>query len=189
MGHTTAGTFVDTLVSASGCDSIRTLNLSLVTSPQPNLGEYQAVCTGDTLFISPGKYDFYVWQDGSTQDSFAVTGPGTYSVTVSNMCGSKKAETNIIERPCIISFPNAFTPNNDSKNDLFKILNAYNLAGYRLSIYNRWGQKVFETYDYGKGWNGKFNGTDQDQGVYVWFCEYSKNGVYKALKGTVTLIR
>jgi gliding motility-associated-like protein len=105
------------------------------------------------------------------------------------MCGSKKAETNIVEQVCVISFPNAFTPNNDGKNDLFKILNATNLQAYHLAIYSRWGQEVFETNDFSKGWDGKFNGRAQDQGVYVWFCDYHKNGVHKESKGTVTLLR
>jgi gliding motility-associated-like protein len=189
LGHTTTGIFVDTLTSVSGCDSIRTINLSVITSPQPDLGKYQKLCTGDTLIIFPGKFDSYVWQDGSTQDSFAVSGPGTYSVTATNICGTKKTETSIVEQPCIIAFPNAFTPNNDGKNDLFRILNGYNLAGYHLIIFNRWGQEVFETSDYSNGWDGRFQGQQQVQGSYVWFCEYNKNGVHTELKGTVTLLR
>jgi gliding motility-associated-like protein len=188
MGHTTAGTFVDTLLSASGCDSIRTISLSVVTSPQPDLGKYEKLCTGDTLFIYPGKFDSYTWQDGSSRDSFAVTKSGTYAVTATNVCGSKKTETTIVEQPCIIRFPNAFTPNNDGKNDAFKILNGFNLQGFHLIIYNRWGQNVFETKDYSKGWDGKLKGIAQDQGVYVWFCEYNKNGVHNEFNGTVTLL-
>ena len=83
----------------------------------------------------------------------------------------------------------SINPNNDGKNDLFRILNAYNLTGYHLRIFNRWGQAVFETSDYSKGWDGKYQGEDQVQGSYVWFCEYNKNGVHKDLKGTVTLLR
>jgi gliding motility-associated-like protein len=189
LGHSSAGTYVDTLVSFEGCDSIRTLHLTVQKPPQPNLGEYQMVCTGDTILIYPGKFDTYQWQDGSTQETFPVTHAGTYSVNVTNICGSKKAEAIIAEQICIISFPNAFTPNNDGKNDLFKILNATNLQQYHLSIYNRWGQMVFETSDFSKGWDGRLNGNDQEQGVYVWFCEYQKNGVHKESKGTVALIR
>jgi gliding motility-associated-like protein len=189
MGHSTTGVFVDKFVSVTGCDSIRTLNLSVLTNPQPDLSKYQQLCTGDTLIIFPGKFDSYIWQDGSTQDSFAVTKAGTYAVAVTNMCGTKKTETNITGQLCVITFPNAFTPNNDGKNDLFKILNGYNLLGYHLIIFNRWGQEVFETRDYSKGWDGKYNGEEQAQGSYVWFCEYNKNGDHKDLKGTVTLLR
>ncbi len=70
-----------------------------------------------------------------------------------------------------------------------RILNGYSLLGYHLTIYNRWGQKVFETNEYSKGWDGRINGVEQDQGVYVWLCEYSKNGVHKEHKGIVTLLR
>lgn len=86
-------------------------------------------------------------------------------------------------------FPNVFTPNNDNKNDVFKILNVYNIKDFTLAIYNRWGEKVFETNDYLKGWNGYYKGLPAVLGSYVWHCNFSKKGSIKNLKGSVLLLR
>ena len=90
---------------------------------------------------------------------------------------------------CQYSFPTAFTPNNDGKNDRFKILNAFNLKKFSLSIYNRYGQKVFETNDYSIGWDGIYQGLPGDTGVYVWYCSFEEAGVQSKIKGTTVLLR
>jgi gliding motility-associated-like protein len=190
-GYTISGTYVDTLISANGCDSIRTLQLIVVSVPAPDLGIDKALCTADTLVLDPGQYSAYLWQDGSSQNNFTVKHPGLYSVTVSNECGSAKDEIMIKEGFCDIVFPTAFTPNNDGKNDIFKALGTPNLSEYHFAVYNRWGQKLFETSELSKGWDGKFRGQLQEYGAYVWYCRYKKSNTSKAstIKGTTTLIR
>lgn len=95
----------------------------------------------------------------------------------------------ITTKDCTPHFPNAFTPNRDGKNYQFKILNAYDLQQYELVIYNRWGQKIFETKDPVIGWDGIFNGKLQNAGVYVWFSNFKRNDKQTSLKGTIILIR
>jgi gliding motility-associated-like protein len=188
-GHINAGTFEDTLVDANGCESIRRINLSVEDKPNPNLGLDTNICISGELLISPGVFNNYLWQDGSTRSSFLVKGSGLYSVTVSNSCGSSTDEIMVTEKPCEIYFPNAFTPNNDGKNDVFNILNASDFQSYYLAIYNRWGEKVFETKNAKKGWDGNKNSQQAEMGVYVWYCKFKKSNVDKIMKGTVTLVR
>jgi gliding motility-associated-like protein len=191
LGYNSTGTYIDTLTAANGCDSIRTLYLNVLQKPAPDLGAVQTICPGGSIILSPGQYDNYLWQDGSTQDRFIVKKPGLYSVTVSDTCGSASAQILIKEGICDVYFPSAFTPNNDGKNDLFKALGGNTLANYHLGVFNRWGGKVFETRDYTKGWDGSFNGTPQPPDVYVWYCEFHKPGNSNEFKlsGTVVLIR
>ena len=90
-------------------------------------------------------------------------------------------------------FPNAFSPNNDSSNDLF-IGNGYydGLKEYNLTIWNRWGQLVFETDDPRSGWNGReYNsGADAPQGVYVYKASYQDpRGKTVKTDGHITLLR
>jgi gliding motility-associated-like protein len=190
-GYTETGTYIDTLVSAIGCDSIRTIQLSVMKLPAPDLGNDKELCLGDTMVLFPGNFDSYAWQDGSTQSHYVVNKGGSYAVNVSNNCGSAQAQIAIVENKCGIYFPSAFTPNKDGKNDLFKILHPPDLSSYELSIFNRWGQKVFETRDYTKGWDGTVNGQVQDTGVFVWFCKYKKinSPLNGEISGTVLLIR
>jgi len=70
-----------------------------------------------------------------------------------------------------IYVPTAFTPNNDGRNDLLKAI-AIGMKEYHyFTIYNRWGQPVFTTKDFTKGWDGKMKGLVQSPGTYVWVAE------------------
>ena len=100
----------------------------------------------------------------------------------------KQDEIEISEKLCNEYFPNAFTPNMDGRNDFFKILNASNLKDYILAIYDRWGQKIFETKNYSKGWDGTLNNKPQQSGAYVFDCSYKKNNIPIKTKGTLILI-
>jgi len=86
--------------------------------------------------------------------------------------------------------PTAFTPNNDGRNDVFRVLPTGLKSFGFLSVYNRWGQLVFRTTDYNKGWDGNYNSSKVDAGTFV----YIVNAVdYKGRpmnrKGTFVLIR
>lgn len=92
--------------------------------------------------------------------------------------------------PQDIYIPTAFTPNRDGKNDLLKPVVHGSLIQYKFSVYNRWGQRVFESNDYLKGWDGKIGGVDVSTEVYIWMCTYQFQGKQqKNLKGIVALIR
>ena len=190
-GHSANGIYIDTLVADNGCDSIIKLQLTVLPDPSPYLGIDTSLCVGDSLVLYPGKFTTYTWQDGSATDHITIRKPGSYSVAVTDNCGSATDEIIIKEGICGIYFPTAFTPNNDGLNDLFKILWSGNLTEYHLSVYNRWGQKVFETFDYSKGWNGSFNGQIQSSQTFVWSCQFKRQGDAKRIKkkGIVTLIR
>jgi gliding motility-associated-like protein len=89
-----------------------------------------------------------------------------------------------------IYVPNAFTPNNDGLNDLFKPIIGIRFTLDDFRIFNRWGQRVFSTRQKDYGWNGKTGGTEQPAGMYVWYLmAKDRNGKQVKLKGTVVLIR
>ena len=89
----------------------------------------------------------------------------------------------------LVFVPSSFTPNGDGRNDIFKPKFYGGPSSYHFVIYNRFGQKIFETNDYTNGWNGKINGINQT-GTFVWVMEYQLGTMPKETKkGTVTLIR
>jgi len=188
-GYTIGGTYTNTFASVNGCDSVRRLVLSVREKPKPESGITIGLCAGDTLLISPGIYSSYLWQDGSTQDYLVVKNTGLYSVTVSNSCGSATKQYQVKEGICETFFPNAFTPNNDRKNDVFKILTDLKFQEFQLSIYNRWGQQVFNTKNPLLGWDGYLNNKEQPSGTYIWRCIFKRSNLVTQLKGTVILIR
>ena len=115
----------------------------------------------------------------------------TYTLKVT---GDGGCEASAREKVTVFSdlvMPNAFTPNGDGKNDLFRIPPSRSLDIIRFSIFDRWGAMVFTTSDGSEGWNGRFAGQPQPAGVYVWMIEYynpiTKQQVLR--KGTLELIR
>ncbi len=98
-----------------------------------------------------------------------------------------------IEPLVTLHLPNAFTPNNDGLNDTFKGKGFFDgFKDYKMNIWNRWGEKVYETEDPQIGWNGKNNNNQENSpvGVYVYTIEYTgPRGEMNQLKGHVTLIR
>ncbi len=86
--------------------------------------------------------------------------------------------------------PTAFTPNNDGKNDILKPIAVGITTINFFNIYNRFGQLVFTTKEFGKGWDGNFNGAAQPSGTYIFVAQgvdYLGHIIYK--KGTSVLIR
>ncbi len=87
--------------------------------------------------------------------------------------------------------PNAFTPNADGENDVFRV--PYSMAEEvtKFSVYNRWGELIFSTTNLNEGWDGTFGGKPQSPGTYVWMIEYKDllSNKSATAKGTVILIR
>ena len=189
-GHTTAGTYTDIFPAANGCDSIRVLKLNVLPKPSPDLGSDRELCLGENLTITPGVFDSYLWQDLSTLDHLTVAKTGIYSVTVTNSCGSTSDQIVVTNKVCQTYFPNSFTPNNDGKNDIFRILyEGINLQKYELQIFDRYGKEIFISRNVSEGWDGKYKTVNCNQGVYVWSCSFKKSGLLTNLKGTVILLR
>ena len=92
---------------------------------------------------------------------------------------------------CYITVPNAFTPNGDGKNDYLYPLNGFMGTNMEFIVYNRYGQRVFESRDWSRKWDGKINGVTQPFGTYVWTLSYTDppSGKNFFLKGTSVLIR
>jgi gliding motility-associated-like protein len=88
-----------------------------------------------------------------------------------------------------VYIPNAFTPNNDGKNDIFLIY-GNTISSAKMSVYTQWGQLIFQSDNVANGWDGTFKGVNQPIGVYVYMVEITfSNGTTSLRKGTVTLIR
>jgi gliding motility-associated-like protein len=135
----------------------------------------------------------YLWDNGLIYSDRIFDSAGKYSVTVFNNCSQDKKEfiLRYQECPCDVWTPNAFTPNNDGLNDLFKPIVQCNVQEFEFKIFHRWGGLVFNTKERDKGWNGKSNAGEAAAGVYVWMVQYKNPNTGQSFvqKGTVTLIR
>ena len=189
LGHSQSGTYTDKFFTANGCDSMVTTNLVVDKIPRITLGKDTTLCLGEKLLLKPDQFQTYLWQDGSTKNYFNVSESGQYLLTVTNGCGSATAKKNVRFEKCLSLFPNAFSPNGDGKNDLFRITNGINLNNFNLQIFNRYGERIFETNSSTKGWDGTFKNIKQDTGAFTWQCTFSEGNNAKNLKGTILLLR
>ncbi len=87
--------------------------------------------------------------------------------------------------------PTAFTPNNDHKNDEFKVLGSELIEQMDFKIFNRYGQLVFETKDKNRGWNGRLGGVQAPLGAYIYLLTYKKYNASKTvfIKNSFVLLR
>ncbi len=129
--------------------------------------------------------------------SFTFQDTGTYTISQvvlkTNGC-TDTAITYIKVLPFINFYmPNAFTPNNDGLNDeLIPVGIFEGISTYHFSVWNRWGDRIFETEDFNIGWNGQRNNTGDfaPPGMYTFIINFTNNsGKLDVLKGYCTLIR
>lgn len=160
------------------------LQVSFNDSLDLNIGRDTTLCVGEefVLHVKTNANEF-AWQDGSTAVSYTVGDSGIYQVIAKNGCGSDTAAIHIARKTCSceLTLPNAFTPNNDGLNDYFRPLHPCNMAEYLLRIYDRYGTLVFQTTDFGRGWNGTYNGMPAENGTFVWMASY-RNTDTKAMQ-------
>lgn len=108
----------------------------------------------------------------------------------SKSCFSKDTlNVHVIEDCGEMFVPNAFSPNGDGVNDVIKVYGKC-LQTLTFMIFNRWGEKVFETTDIEKGWDGIYNGVKLNTGVFVYRLEgRTHEGTAYNAKGNITLLR
>tara|TARA_Y100000385_G_scaffold91365_1_gene94277 strand:+ start:490 stop:969 length:480 start_codon:yes stop_codon:yes gene_type:complete len=96
----------------------------------------------------------------------------------------------VVEKPYALYSPNAFSPDGDGINDLFKI-SGQGIKDFQIEIYNRWGQMVYKSFDLSNGWDGTFKGKKLPTGTFVYKIKTSKYWVEQKLvkSGTVALVR
>ena len=151
-------------------------------------------CNGDTVLLNvAGDSSFrFAWQDGSDLSHFSASHAGTYSVNISNECANVEAQKTVHFGKCNydIYIPNAFTPNGDGHNDVFRLRFEHPPTRCRMTILNRYGQQLFSTSDPSQGWDGSLRGAKQSTGTYIWILDYTDhNQLNQSRRGTVELIR
>jgi gliding motility-associated-like protein len=204
-----SGEYAVTAYDYNGCSTEALIEIALDTSYFPQNIQVWADTTviyrsqSTTLYGSNygNKFD-YTWSPidylNTNKGTKAITTPKntiTYTYTVSDGYGCFWLDTILItvldvicEEPYVF-VPNAFSPNGDSRNDVLYVRGLV-LEKVEFAVYDRWGEKVFETKDKNKGWDGIFRGKQCDPGVYVYYLDAVCIGGERYLvKGNVTLIR
>lgn len=190
----TAG-FYKVVVSKGACVRSDSVTLREILRPVVNLGNDTTICIGepDTLNATFPDAGNYMWQDGSTDSVYQVSQSGTYSVVVSNQCGTAigMIHVNMVECADHLIFPTAFSPNGDGMNDIFRPKVLLRVTRYQLRIFDRWGRQIFQSDNPTTGWDGTYKGYPQPIGGYVWSVNYIRERDNKLIiqSGPILLIR
>ncbi len=197
----TAGTYSATLsvTNAFGTDDT-TITITIVPVPTVNAGSDVTIVAGEStnLIASASTSGSYVWTPASsispTTGANITANPTvstTYTVTFTDASGCSATDDVTVEVIYEENFgvPSAFSPNNDGFNDVFRPRGS-GVDGFQMTIYNRYGQVVFETRDFDQGWDGTHNGKDLNPGVFAYVITYNYiNKASVTVEGDVTLVK
>lgn len=180
-------------VNKNNCVVSDTINVYYTPKPIFTLGPAQFICQGQTVILQPNINPQWQlqWQDASTKSFYNVMQPGQYYIDATNTCGTTREEVLFTKGLCQVYVPNAFSPNGDTKNDIFKVSGTELIAEFHLRIFNRYGQLIFETTDKNKGWDGSIKNQPVETGNYVYLLEYKESASAKKqmVRGSCLLIR
>jgi len=201
-----AGSYMVSLAvtAKNGCASKDTETIVVHERPEARIsgGVSSDICAGEDVELSASvnnnKYT-YKWLPAQLFDYdynlpiVKVHADKTAMVTleVTNEYGCTSMDSvKLNTKPCCeLYLPDAFSPNGDGKNDLFRILNPGRHKLESLKVFNRFGQEVFTTSNENDGWNGSYNGVAQEIGTYQYMVKYKCDGKDTYIKGDVTLVR
>ena len=113
--------------------------------------------------------DLMVRYEENTQYTFTTSGTTRVTLLVSKGDTGERLVSVVIRvtvSESKLSFPNAFSPNGDGINDIYKAKDYQSLVEFHAYIFNRWGQKLYEWTDPADGWDGTYHGKDVKDGVY-----------------------
>ena len=187
---------------------------SITVYPQPILDSitpynpYYEICEGDSTVVTftavadiPGynEWTFVGTQYVTENFTTAFDNEGMFTLSVvhySNGCVSNQQETVITVDNCpeeLIYIPNTFTPDGNEHNQTFLpvFTSGFDPYDYNLSIYNRWGNLIFDSNDHKVGWDGTFNNGYAQDGTYHWIIQYGDLQTDKKTKitGFITLLK
>ena len=170
------------IAGAAGCESEITIYLILLPPDVVEIEEH-----GGQSFVWNGVT--YTQEGTYTQYFNNIYGCDSTVILTLTLDGTEP-DTTVVEEtePNVLYLPNAFTPNDDSKNTVFLpvFTNPDEIENYSMEIYNRWGGLVFRTEEPTFGWDG----ANAVEGVYAVVVHYTTRGAKpKTAKGSVTLIR
>lgn len=198
---TAAGQLCRDFVTSAGCDSTHCVGVEVLPEPVlPVVQDSFVIGAGEEIQLSaPEGFESYAWTPSEglscadCPDPLASPDTSTrYLLTVADANGCGAAA---IYRVLLCDFegldvPNAFTPNGDGVNDVFRVVPSENIAQVRsLSIYNRWGQKVWQGNGDKAEWDGSIDGKPAASDVYVWILRGTCGDALRERKGDVALLR
>jgi gliding motility-associated-like protein len=193
---TTSGLYWVEITDTAGCKKRDSVNIT-IDNLYLTINRNSTIYSGQSVQLVPQTNGTVTWLAdpalSCTICQTATASPTTtttfYLLSAKNSCTLNDSVKVIVRYSPYVYVPNAFTPDNNTYNDFFKV--ETNITSeITMQIFNRWGKKIFETKDARLGWNGKVNGVVQQPGAYVYVITYKGNFTeMQTEKGSFLLIR
>jgi gliding motility-associated-like protein len=180
------------LTDSNGCLLKDTFTILRGQNPEFELDTI-FTCSGEEVSITLPSIYTVSWFDGDTNRTKTLNYVGNYPYTLFSSDGCSLSQVAVVssnsEQGSIMYIPNAFSPNNDGINNTFPGLdNTIYLDNFSLQIFNRWGEKLFETFEI-RNWDGTYKNKICQQDTYVYLISFRDcNGDRQILHGTVTML-
>ncbi len=193
-------TTVYTVFASAGgfCKTSSTVMVQVNPLPNVNAGEDKIFSFDEEMFLFATGSGTINWISGEAiacpdcpQTQINPKNSGCYVAQSVNSfgCRSRDEVCVTVNKEFSIYIPNSFTPNDDGKNDVFKIYGNGIIAA-EMAVFDRWGEFMFFSNDKDKGWDGTFNGIECKQDVYIYKVVYTTMDNKKHTKtGHVTLMK
>ena len=185
--------------SANGCTDTAYQDISVGFVPLADAGPGATVDYLTTYVLNGSGGGSYLWSpstflsDSTAEDPIFtawVTTFFTLVVTSEDNCVATDTVSVRVLPKTVLDVPNAFSPNGDGSNDLLILLTNDIQELYYFRIYNRWGELLFETTSIDQGWDGTYNGKEQEVGSYVYTVQaLGAEDEIVDRRGTVVLVR
>ncbi|MBC7486704.1 MAG: gliding motility-associated C-terminal domain-containing protein [Cytophagaceae bacterium] len=187
-------------VNIDRCGATQNDTIFVAPFPSSSLPDKAKFCdeTNKFVVLDAGVADTYLWQTGNAADTLqtlTVNPPNDryYAVQIGNLFGCQISDSIFVKNICAprIYIPNAFTPGISNSDQVFTVFGKH-FYNYKMVVFNRWGEAIFETTDKNIGWDGKYLGEDMPTGVYPVIITYEGREEFAGQQkyvGQVTIIR
>lgn len=194
--------YIVTVNDGKGCAGTDTVTVFVLPPPVVNAGNDIEIYRGDSVQLFASGGDTYLWSPDTSLSCTTCSDPWakpikttTYCVKVTDtLTGCSSSDCMMVKiiskpLPTDVFVPDIFSPNNDGINDILYV-NGKNIMDIEFVVYNRWGEKVFESQDLNVGWDGNYKGEELNTAVFMWYLKVTYlNNTTNELKGNVTLLR
>jgi gliding motility-associated-like protein len=164
-------------------------SLPVTIFPLPNigLGDTILLFSGSTINLHAGGGNMeYNWSTGSTDSIIPVSKQGDYWVKVLDHHCCRNTDS-VYVKVFQYFVPNAFTPNGDGRNDIFRVIGLYRNIRFSMYVYDRWGQLLFHSDNIDDGWDGTYNNVPCPPETYMWTVNIEFLGQDIVSQGSVKL--
>ncbi len=190
--------YIVTVSNMSNCPVTKTVTVKVNPLPTVYAGEDQVINADEPIFIKGSGTGTLKWIAGEgvacvpcPTTQVMTTNSGSYILEAVSSFGCIARDEVVIEvtKDHNIYIPSSFTPNEDGKNDLFMIYGT-GLDKVEITVFDRWGEKLYNTKDHTVGWDGKYKGEYVKSDVYVYIITFiGLDGKKQSKVGHVTVMR